>query len=59
MVAVGVWMIFWRRVIAKSVETRLWKTHIWANPLYYLAVGYAVAVSGLIYGGSALFGFYK
>ena len=52
-------MILTRRQIARWVEPKLSKSHAYSNPLYYLALGYAVLAIGLIFGVSALVGFYN
>lgn len=52
-------MILTRRRIASWIEPKLSKSRVYSNPLYYLAVGYAVLAFGLIFAVSALAGFYN
>jgi hypothetical protein len=59
LVTAGIGMILTRRRIASWIEPKLSKSRVYSNPLYYLAVGYAVLAFGLIFAVSALAGFYN
>jgi hypothetical protein len=59
LVAAGIGMILTRRRIASWIEPKLSRSHAYSNPLYYLAVGYAVLAFGHIFAVSALAGFYN
>jgi len=59
LVAVGVMVTLLRRRIAEAIRRRGRRSEVLTNPLYYLAVGPAVLLVGLIFAVSALAGYYR